>query len=294
VPQFFGKPTTAHPSKKSFGRSILVAGGTIPNVRLRALLMIPSAAAVFGCGDGVGHPILDPEQQGAVVTGTGGSGSAPTSTGGVSAEAGGTTGMGGTAFVPGGSGGKGGGDFGPPRTDGGASRNGWEAREPTEEGLVPDGSHCESVAEWDPAADYNEQELVQYLNFAREAGLACGSNDPVQAGPLVVSPALRCAARLHSRDMSERGFFDHVNPDGVGPEERMRQAGATFRVASESITFDEWRGDQGGPGNQERWQSLSELLMDRGADCENAVDPSFDQVGVGLFDGLLTLDFTGP
>jgi hypothetical protein len=186
VPQFFGKPTTAHPSEKTFGRSILVAGGTIPNVRLRALLMIPSAAAVFGCGDGVGHPILDPERQGAVVTGTGGSGSAPTSTGGVSAEAGGTTGMGGTAFVPGGSGGKGGGDFGPPRTDGGASRNGWEAREPTEEGLVPDGSHCESVAEWDPAADYNEQELVQYLNFAREAGLACGSNDPVQAGPLVV------------------------------------------------------------------------------------------------------------
>lgn len=258
-------------------------------MRLRGLLVLPCAAAVFGCGDGVGHPILDPEKQGAVVTGTGGSGGASTSAGGTAAATGGT---GGTAVVPGA--GKGGGDFGPPRMDGGASRNGWEPRVPTEKGLVPEGSHCESVADWDAAADYNEQELVQYLNFAREAGLACGSNDPVPAGPLETSPELRCAARLHSRDMSERGFFDHVNPDGVGPEARMRQAGATFRVASESITVDEWRGEPGGPGNQERWQSLSALLMDRGDDCENAVDPSFDKVGVGLFNGLLTLDFTGP
>ena len=258
-------------------------------VQTQGWVVFPLVAAALGCGDGVGHPILEPDARGAFVSGTGGSGESAGAGGATSGDAT-TAGSAGGPLDPGP--GRGGGDFGPPRGDGGGG-GGWDdrgPREPVEPGAVPDSSVCEPVADWNPAADAEEQQLLQFLNFARESGFACDADQALPAAPLEVSPELRCAARLHSRDMSERAFFDHVNPDGVGPEERMRQAGATFRIASESIA----RVDaQGGPNDGARWQ-LSRLLMNRGADCKNVADPGFDQVGVGIFDGLLTLVFTGP
>lgn len=38
--------------------------------------------------------------------------------------------------------------------------------------------------------------------------------------PLALNEALTKAARLGSRDMSDRAFFDHVNPDGLDPTDR--------------------------------------------------------------------------
>ena len=38
--------------------------------------------------------------------------------------------------------------------------------------------------------------------------------------PLIHSERVRLIARLHSKDMAERGFFDHRNPDGQGSSER--------------------------------------------------------------------------
>jgi uncharacterized protein YkwD len=42
-------------------------------------------------------------------------------------------------------------------------------------------------------------------------------------------------ARAHSVDMVERGFFGHVNPDGVGPFSRLRSAGVPYRTAGENL-----------------------------------------------------------
>jgi uncharacterized protein YkwD len=42
-------------------------------------------------------------------------------------------------------------------------------------------------------------------------------------------------ARAHSVDMVERGFFGHVNPDGVGPFSRLRSAGVPYRAAGENL-----------------------------------------------------------
>ena len=41
---------------------------------------------------------------------------------------------------------------------------------------------------------------------------------------------IRCCAavaRQHSQDMADRGFFDHVDPDGADLEDRLRRAGFT-------------------------------------------------------------------
>ncbi len=42
---------------------------------------------------------------------------------------------------------------------------------------------------------------------------------------LTHDPTLRTVARQHSQDMIDRGFFDHVNPDGDGPTDRAQAAG---------------------------------------------------------------------
>lgn len=42
-------------------------------------------------------------------------------------------------------------------------------------------------------------------------------------------------ARRHSKDMADRSFFDHVNPDGKDPFDRMNDDGMTFRAAGENI-----------------------------------------------------------
>jgi uncharacterized protein YkwD len=42
---------------------------------------------------------------------------------------------------------------------------------------------------------------------------------------LAIDPGLSKIARDHSQDMVNRGFFDHVNPDGKAPSDRLRLAG---------------------------------------------------------------------
>jgi uncharacterized protein YkwD len=43
--------------------------------------------------------------------------------------------------------------------------------------------------------------------------------------PFVHSERVRLIARLHSKDMAKRGFFDHNNPDGQGSRERHDEYG---------------------------------------------------------------------
>ena len=56
-----------------------------------------------------------------------------------------------------------------------------------------------------------EVAIYEEVNERREAG---------GIKPLVHSERVRLIARLHSKDMAERNFFDHTNPDGLGSSER--------------------------------------------------------------------------
>jgi uncharacterized protein YkwD len=47
----------------------------------------------------------------------------------------------------------------------------------------------------------------------------------VPSEPLALHPALTVASRAHSRDMSDRNFFDHENPDGDRAQQRADDAG---------------------------------------------------------------------
>jgi hypothetical protein len=47
------------------------------------------------------------------------------------------------------------------------------------------------------------------------------------------------AARKHALDMLERGFFDHVNPDGLGPADRLWAEGVLEVVVGENLALYE-------------------------------------------------------
>jgi uncharacterized protein YkwD len=49
------------------------------------------------------------------------------------------------------------------------------------------------------------------------------------------NPGAAKVAHAHSADMVERGFFGHINPDGVGPFSRLRSAGVAYRTAAENL-----------------------------------------------------------
>ena len=78
--------------------------------------------------------------------------------------------------------------------------------------------------------------------------------------PLIWDERLAAVARRHSKDMARRHFFDHTNPDGEGPFDRMSDAGIDYRAAAENLAmgdltgrtvFEGWLGSRGHRRNLE-------------------------------------------
>ncbi|MCY3022868.1 MAG: PKD domain-containing protein [Planctomycetota bacterium] len=94
----------------------------------------------------------------------------------------------------------------------------------------------------DPTPD--EQLVLELINRARanptaegqrvgidiNEGLTSAPTTAVVRPPLVMNKNLLQAARAHSKDMNDRNFFAHTNPDGLGPGERAAAAGYTGGV----------------------------------------------------------------
>lgn len=92
----------------------------------------------------------------------------------------------------------------------------------------------ESTSEGETALQAMEIQAFDLVNAER---VAQGLN------PLQMDEALRAVARAHSADMVARSFFDHVNPDGMDPFERMGNAGITFSAAAENIAANSGHAD---------------------------------------------------
>ncbi|WP_456600310.1 CAP domain-containing protein [Blastococcus sp. SYSU DS0616] len=72
-----------------------------------------------------------------------------------------------------------------------------------------------------PAARGAEGEVVALVNAQRsQAG----------CGPVAADAGLAAVARAHSAGMRDRGFFDHVDPDGLDPFDRADRAGVSARA----------------------------------------------------------------
>lgn len=87
---------------------------------------------------------------------------------------------------------------------------------------------------------------------------------------LVADAALREAARSHSREMFEQGYFAHDSPTSGTPADRLRRAGARFRLAGENLAY------------APTVQVAHEGLMGSPGHRANILRPEFGRVGIGV------------
>lgn len=113
-----------------------------------------------------------------------------------------------------------------------------------------------------------EQQIVALTNEARLT---------VGLPPLVVEESLHRAARSHGRDMIERAFADHINPDGLTAEDRLsREDRRAIGIAGETIGSASTKES----GEMAR-RILAEWIGDPG-DRETILRPDFTKIGVGV------------
>lgn len=140
---------------------------------------------------------------------------------------------------------------------------------------VPDIPYCDEVSNYDPAWRQLEEDILVLVNQYRASGADCGSEGSFgSAPPLTMDPALRCAARKHSKDMNDRMFFDHTNPSGESPWDRMGHAGYSYSAAGENIAG----GSPDAAGTMDQW-------MNSDGHCSNIMSPNFEEIGVGYYPG---------
>jgi hypothetical protein len=105
--------------------------------------------------------------------------------------------------------------------------------------------------------------------------------------PVELDTELSVISRAYSRDMAERDFFGHYDPDGQGANDRVREAGLRCLV-TENVGV--YRSD-----SSTLVQTVSDLMngfYDSGAHRANILDPDATHIGIGFYQdstGLSTI-----
>ncbi|MDX1396843.1 MAG: CAP domain-containing protein [Gemmatimonadota bacterium] len=126
----------------------------------------------------------------------------------------------------------------------------------------------------DPALAADVAEFVQMANAHRSSN-GCGE--------LAWNTDVAAVAQAHSQDMVDRAFFDHTNPDGESPADRLNAAGVGWSSYGENIA----NGYYSAPAVLSAWLGSS----GHRANIENC---SYTQHGVGLVEGRWTHVFIRP
>ena len=147
-----------------------------------------------------------------------------------------------------------------------------DSEDATDSVEVPDSAYCADVIDWDANWSEWEEEVVVLVNERRAAGAICGTDEYAPTHPLTMNAELRCAARVHSKDMHDRRFFDHINPDGETPWDRIAQAGYNSAWAGENVAL-------GYPNAR----SVVDGWMTSPGHCANIMSDTFDEIGVGYY-----------
>lgn len=127
----------------------------------------------------------------------------------------------------------------------------------------------------DGGASTNEQErqVLQYTNMIRkEAG----------CGPVSLDSSLVASSGGHAEDMVDRHFFDHTNPDGESPYQRMERAGFRGRAAAENIA-----------AGYKTAEDVMKAWMQSDGHRANILNCDYNRLGVGYDPGRIKQDY-GP
>lgn len=143
-------------------------------------------------------------------------------------------------------------------------------------------TECQDMA-WSSELEAFEDEVLALVNQVRAQGTSCGGTSMPAVPSLQSNDALRCASRLHSVDMVERDFFDHVNPDGEEPWDRFEAVGYAWSTAGENIAA-------GYPDAA----SVMEGWLTSPGHCLNIMSADFTEIGVGVYESYWTQGFARP
>ncbi len=92
--------------------------------------------------------------------------------------------------------------------------------------------------------------------------------------PLVWSDDLANIALAHSKDMNDRRFMSHTNPDGLSPFDRIRRYGLKYTGAAENIA-----------AGQKSPEEVMQSWMSSEGHRANILNPNLKQLGVGFYEG---------
>lgn len=116
-----------------------------------------------------------------------------------------------------------------------------------------------------PAGNAYSEEVTRLANVER-AKSGCG--------PLTLNSKLGDAAQAHSDDMAERDFFDHTNPDGEDPGDRVTAAGYKWSTYGENIA-----------AGQRTPAAVMDSWMNSSGHRANILNCSFKEIGIGYRQG---------
>lgn len=88
-------------------------------------------------------------------------------------------------------------------------------------------------------------------------------------------PSLDQSAQLHSQDMNARDFFDHTNPDGKTPSDRIRLTGYFGKSKSR------WTGENIAAGFKDATSVMAAWMKSPGHRA-NILNSKFTHLGVGI------------
>lgn len=110
---------------------------------------------------------------------------------------------------------------------------------------------------------FEDQMLVLVNSDRKRAGL----------NPLIKDVEIRVVARLHSKDMFQKGYFSHYSLDNKSPFDRMKTLNIEYRTAGENLAL------------AQTVEIAHQGLMKSKGHRENILNSKFKRVGIGIMDG---------
>jgi len=117
--------------------------------------------------------------------------------------------------------------------------------------------------------------MLGLINNARAEARNCGDTFFPAAPPLKWDDRVAAAALGHSTDMAGTGFFGHEGSDGSDPGDRLMNEGYDMMLWGENIAV-----------GYDRETDVMDAWLNSPGHCANIMDPSYEDVGVGLYQGM--------
>lgn len=115
---------------------------------------------------------------------------------------------------------------------------------------------------------------LDLVNEARARGARCGQQAFGPAPPLALSATLGGVAYGHALDMAQHNYFEHVDPAGHTPADRVRAVGYRETLVGENIAY--------GPASAEE---VVQGWLNSPGHCANIMDNRFKEMGLAYAAG---------